>query len=184
MSQFERADDGYAPPPAPWGEAPAAGGRGGRVVVEPGSSLLEGLGLVALVAIMGVAAVALGLVLAVNQLDNEGLAFANRAADAVTLRWDESALLTRATPALAAQASSRLDPMFAALRVSAAYAANQGCKGRAGIGFRGFQDPLITAAYDCPLATRGRDLDVNLRLRKTDGAWKIDGFTVERPPAG
>jgi len=132
---------------------------------------------------MGVTAVALGLVLAEQRLNSESIAFADDAVNTVSLRWDESVLLARATPALAGQAATALDPLFATLRLSAVDAANQGCEGGAKIGFRGLDDPAITAAYDCPLVTQGRNLDVDLRLKKTDGAWKIDGFAVRPPPA-
>ena len=75
-----------------------------------------------------------------------------------------------------------LDPLFATLKTIAAYASNQGCRGGATIGFRGMSDPLISAAYTCALEAEGRRFDVDLRLNKFDGVWKVDGFLVRPTP--
>ncbi len=179
MSQFERIDDRREPSAIrPWGEVTSAA----PVKADPRSDLLERIALFSLVAVMGVTAVALGLVLAESELTSESRAFANDAVEAVTLHWDESALLSRATPELTAQAVGQLDPLFATLRLSALDAADQGCKGRANIGFHGLGDPALTGAYDCPLETRNGTVNVRLGLKKTAGAWRIDGFSVAPPP--
>jgi hypothetical protein len=182
MSQFERTSD--RPEPAaigPWSDVTPARQA---LAVQPQPGLFERIALVALVAVMGVTAVGLGLILAESELSNESQAFASDAVEAITLHWDEGALLSRATPGLAAQAQGQLDPLFTGLRVSAADAANQGCKGGAGIDFHGLADPALIAAYDCPLATRNGATQVHLGLNKVAGAWRIDRFTVAPPPKG
>jgi hypothetical protein len=182
MSQFgSAAERPSSPEVTPWGAA-ADAAQAFAAEDAPRASLLERLGLAALVAVMAATAVALGIVLAQQRLDSESLSVSDRLIDVVSLRWDEGALLSVATPHLAAQSPDRLDPLFATLKTIAAYASNQGCRGGATIGFRGMSDPLISAAYTCALEAEGRRFDVDLRLNKFDGVWKVDGFLVRPTP--
>jgi hypothetical protein len=125
-----------------------------------------------------VVAVGLGMALATARIDVESQGFADEAVGAIAPAWDRAALVARADPALAANSASQIYPLFDTLSVSARDAANQGCKGRGAIHFRGLGDPTVTADYDCLLVTESGRVDAKVRLVRGKDRWLISAFDV------
>jgi len=139
-----------------------------------------------------------GVYWALPALNAQGREFADGAINDITPHWDESILMSEATPRLLASSYNGYDTYFATLRRLGAGARNEGCVGRTLINplatvalvtprfVRAVIPPtpfseLITASYTCELHTSGRTALAALTLRRDTDAWRIASFYVAAP---
>ena len=131
-------------------------------------------------AVIIVAGIAGGVFLLVqgNRLDSESRAYVDSSVPAVANGWNQSELVSRASPALLATIKpGDLTVVFGKLAPLGAFVSYNGAKGEANISnWNGVTS--ITAAYVAKATFQNGNATFNVKLSRHDGKWMIDGFHV------